>query len=180
MPVPHRPDLYRHVVGLRAVRQFEPTAITDEEVTAILEAGRWTGSARNLQAWAFVVLRQQEDIARLAEAGGPNGPLTRATLAIALVRLPDGNEFDLGRVAQNMMLAAAARGIGSCPVTLHNQQLASEVLELPNDENVARRAVVFGYADDGAEADARADRRAAGRAGRKPLSVLVHSGRFGA
>ncbi|MDH3538822.1 MAG: nitroreductase family protein [Acidimicrobiia bacterium] len=172
-------DCYRHVVGLRAVRWFKPAAIPDEDVTAILEAGRWTGSARNRQAWAFIVMRELEDIARLTRAGRSDGPLSRAALAIALVRLPDGNDFDIGRVAQNMMLAADARGIGSCPVTLHDQQVATEVLELPDEEHVARRAIAFGYPEPEAEAAARSSRRAAGTAGRKALDALVHHGRFG-
>lgn len=179
MSLPDQSDFFRHVVGLRAVRQFEPTAIPEDDVTAILEAGRWTGSARNRQEWAFVVMSESEDIARLVRAGRSDGPLSRANLVIALVRLPDGNDFDVGRVAQNMMLAAAARGIGSCPVTLHDQQIASEALELPDDDHVARRAIAFGYPEPEAEAAARANRRAAGTAGRKPLDVLVHHGRFG-
>ena len=123
-------------------------------------------------------MSEPDDVVRLAEAGLSDSPLTRAALAIALVRLPGGNDFDIGRAAQNMMLAAAARGIGSCPVTLRDQQLAIDVLQLPNEGYLARRAIAFGYPDDQAEAADRADRRSAGGAGRRPLDVLVHRGRF--
>ncbi|MDE0171017.1 MAG: nitroreductase family protein [bacterium] len=177
MPLREQPDCYRHVVGLRAVRRFQAAAIPDDDVVAILEAGRWTGSARNRQAWAFVVMSGPDEVARLAEAGLPGSPLTRAPLAIALVQLPNGNDFDMGRAAQNMMLAAGARGIGSCPVTLRNQQLAADVLQLP-EGYMARRAIAFGFPDDQAEAVDRAERRAGGGAGRRPLERLVHYGRL--
>ncbi len=37
-------------------RVFDPQAVLDDEcITAILEAGRWTPSANNLQPWAFIV-----------------------------------------------------------------------------------------------------------------------------
>ena len=177
MPIPLRPTCYSHVVGLRAVRHFQTRTIPAEEIDAILEAARWTGSARNRQAWAFVVISDPEDIARLAEAGGANGPLTRAVLAIGLVRLPGGNDFDLGRAAQNIMLAAAARGIGSCPVTLHNQERATAILGLP-ENHFAQRAIALGYPDYELEAASRAERRTAGGSGRKPLEVVVHRGAF--
>jgi nitroreductase len=178
MSLPDRPDCYRFVVGLRAVRWFESTPIAAEDRDAILEAGRWTGSARNRQAWAFVVASEPEDIARFALAGRPDGPLSRAALAVALVRLPDGIDFDMGRAAQNMMLAAAARGIASCPVTLHNQDAVPQVLGLPDDEHEALRAIAFGYPAVEAEAASRKERRQRGAAGRKPLDELVHEGRF--
>ena len=88
----NRPECYDHVVGLRAVRRYRDAAITEEDLAAILEAGRWTGSARNRQAWAFVVMSGPEEMARLARAGGAGGPLTHASLAIVLVRLPEGND----------------------------------------------------------------------------------------
>ena len=178
MLLSEQPGCYRHVLGLRAVRRFLTTAVPHDDITAILEAGRWTGSASNRQAWAFVVMSEPDDVARLAQASTSGSPLTRPALAIALVQLPAGNDFDMGRVAQNMMLAAAARGIGSCPVTLRDQERATDVLQLPGEGHVARRAIAFGYPDDRAEASDRADRRAAGGAGRRPLEVLVHSGRF--
>lgn len=178
MSLSEQPDCYRHTLGLRAVRRFQATAIPHDDIIAILEAGRWTGSARNRQAWAFVVMSEPDDVARLAQGAMSGSPLTRAALAIALVQLPTGNDFDMGRVAQNMMLAAAARGIGSCPVTLRDQQRAIDVLQLPGEGHVARRAIAFGYPDDRAEAADRANRRAAGGAGRRPLDVLVHRGRF--
>lgn len=177
MPLREQPGCYRHIVGLRAVRRFQTTAIPQDDITAILEAGRWTGSARNRQAWAFVVMSAPDEVARLAKAGLPDSPLTRAPLVIAQVQLPNGNDFDMGRAAQNMMLAAGARGIGSCPVTLRDQQLAVDVLQLP-EGYLARRAIAFGYPDHRAESADRSDRRAGGGAGRRPLDHLVHYGRF--
>ena len=44
----------------RSIRNFTPEPITDDQITAVLEAGRWAPSARNSQPWDFVVVRDQK------------------------------------------------------------------------------------------------------------------------
>jgi nitroreductase len=167
-------DPYAAVLGLRVVRKYLAQPLSDEDVTAILEAGRWTGSAKNRQDWAFVVIDDPEQQARLADCGRFSQPLRDARFLVIPVRLPDGYEFDIGRVSQNMMLAAAARGVGSCPVTLHDETCAAGVLGLPADHQ-ARYALCFGYPDVAAE---EASRAARSMGGRKPLTDLVRKNRF--
>ena len=149
-PLEPNPSAYEHVLGLRVVRRFLPEPLSSDDIAAILEAGRWTGSSKNQQAWAFVVLDDRPALDNLATAGHFTAPLSEATLALAIVRLPDGNNFDVGRAAQNMMLAAAARGIGSCPITLHETERAADVLGLPAGHS-CRWAIAFGFPDIAAE-----------------------------
>jgi nitroreductase len=89
------------------------------------------------------------------------------------VRTDEGNDFDIGRVAQNLMLAAASRGVGSCPITLHDTARAREVLGIPTAAE-CRYAIALGYPDEEREAVQRADRRAQGFTGRKPIEQIVH------
>ncbi len=167
-------DLSDLVTGLRAVRRYRDEPISPEDAEAILEAGRWTGSAKNRQDWAFLVIDDPELQQRLADTGSFTQPLRDARLVIVPVRLPGGYEFDIGRVAQNMMLGATARGVGSCPVTLHDTDAANEVLGLPGD-HAARYALCFGYPDAQAEAASRSGR---GYGGRKPLEELIVRNRW--
>jgi nitroreductase len=170
-------DTYDVVVGLRAVRHFEPGPLPAETVDAILHAARWTGSSKNLQKWSFVVLEGREVREQLASAGNFTDPVRNASLAVALVWPEDGYEFDIGRVAQSMMLAAASVGVASCPVTLHDEDRAREVLGVPGDHR-CRYAIAFGIPDLEAEEADRARRRAAGWGGRKPPSQLFHRDRY--
>lgn len=160
---------YDTIVGLRVVRRYLPMPVAGEDVSVILEAGRWTGSAKNRQDWSFLIVDDADQQSRLAECGTFSQPLRDARLLIVPVRLPGGYEFDIGRVAQNMMLAGATRGVGSCPVTLHDEACAAEVLNLPADHS-ARYALCFGYPDVEAEAQHRATRSMGGR---KPISELI-------
>lgn len=171
-------EAYAAALGLRVVRHYRDEAIPGAEVEAILEAARWTGSSKNLQQWAFVVLDERSDLDRLASAGRSTDPIRNAPLAVALVWPEEGYEFDVGRAAQNMMLAAAALGVGSCPITLHHEDRARQVLGL-HPGHRCRYAIAFGYPDDDAEEADRRRRRAAGKGGRRPLGDLVSYGRFG-
>jgi nitroreductase len=160
---------YDIVKGLRVVRQYTDEPIGENDIHRILEAGRWTGSSKNLQRWAFVPLRTASARHALAACGTFSTPLRNASFGVALVRLPEGYEFDIGRVAQNMMLAAASLGIGSCPVTLHDGDCAHRTLRLPEGHS-CRYAIAFGREDTEAEALARARRRYGGR---KPFGEVV-------
>ena len=68
---------------------------------------------------AGLVVRGARRCGGEAGGGGSRG-LHRSdaggTVAIAIVQEPGGYEFDSGRLAQNIMLAADAVGVASCPV----------------------------------------------------------------
>ena len=107
--------------SLRVVREFDPRPLEPWIVERILNAGRRTGSSKNRQRWAFVVCRDRGQLAQLATLGPWAGHLAGAAVAIALVtpdpRVADAPlsiTWDLGRVAQNMALAAHSLGAGTC------------------------------------------------------------------
>jgi nitroreductase len=124
-------DAYKNVIGLRALRSYDSRSLSDPDLHAILQAARWTGSSKNRQDWALVVVTDAAQKDRLAECGDFTDPLRRAPLGFALVQEPTGYEFDIGRLAQNLMLAARAIGVATCPVTFHRSEDAASVLGLP-------------------------------------------------
>ncbi len=174
MMLEHSDETYRSVLGLRTVRRFLPDQVADSDLTKILEAARWTGSAKNRQSWSFVVIRDREQLDRLAACGDFTVPVRNAPLVIAPVQHPDGYEWDMGRVAQNIMLSAAAIGVGSCPITLHRDDDVRPVLGIP-DGYRCRYVVALGYPDVDAES---AGRAASPMGGRKPIEELVRFERF--
>lgn len=158
-------EAYRNVLQLRVVRQFQERPISDPHLHAILEAGRWTGTSKNRQAWSIVVITDPDQKKRIAECGDFTDPVRRAPLAIALVQETEGYEFDIGRLAQNLMLAANPLGVGTCPVTFHRADDAAKVLGVP-DGALCRYGIAFGYPAEG--------QTPAKFGGRKPLDEFVH------
>src|SRR5919109_4892541 len=103
--------------GLRAVRQLRPDPLPDAVLHDILEVARWSGSAGNRQPWDLVVVRDRDMLARLAAIEGANaGHLANAAAGIAIVirrEVPDLDAYDEGRLAERILLAAAAHGVGA-------------------------------------------------------------------
>ena len=161
---------YEFVLSLRAIRGYGEQPISSEDMTAILEAARWTGSSKNLQNWAFVVVSDREQLRRVAGCGRYTDPVRNSAATIVIVEEPGGNEFDSGRAAQNIMLAAKASGVASCPITLHDTEKAGAILGL-SEGRTCHYAVALGYPAPGAEP--------AVFGGRKPLSDLVHWDTYG-
>ena len=162
-------DTYDAILGLRAIRSFEPRAVDPHDLDRVLEAARWTGSSKNRQNWSLVLVDDLDRKAAVAAAGDFTTPIDAAPMVICLVEEPGGYEFDTGRLAQNIMLAADALGLASCPITLHRDADAADALGLPEDRR-CRYAIAIGYPAPGA-----GPRRFGGR---KPVGELVHRNRY--
>ncbi len=168
-------EAWQAINSVRVVRKFADRPLDPDHLNRILDAGRRTGSSKNRQDWAFVVVRDRERLHQLAKVGRYADHLARAPAAIALVRPDAKNEhqlrtfmWDLGRAAQNMVLAAWELGIGSVPATVYDLDLASRLLSLPDDRR-CDFLLSFGY-----PADPSALTAPNRPGGRLPLDAVVH------
>jgi nitroreductase len=162
--------------SLRAVRSFRPDPVPQDVVDDVLEVARWSGSASNRQPWELVVIRKKETLEVLARLEGYARHLAGAPLGILLVMAgerPTEETYDEGRLAERVMLAAMAHGVGSSVgwIVGGGREAAREILGVPEGRMV-RTAISLGYPDEEAR------RQRAGRA-RKPLSEIVHEERYG-
>ena len=171
-------ETWQAINTVRVVRKFSDEPIAAEHLERILNAGRRTGSSKNDQHWAFIVIRDRDHLRELAAVGHYADHLAGATLAIAIVT-PDATGhynnsvmWDNGRAAQNMVLAAWELGIGSVPATVYDHELASRLLGLPDDRR-CDFLLSFGHPADPAKLTA--PNRAGGRV---DLSDLVHEERW--
>lgn len=151
-------DSYRAVVTKRDTRSYADKPIPDEVLRRILQAGRMAGSSKNMQPVRLIVLRDKDLVREVASCGRFTEPLLAADVAVAVCCAPDGSDFDAGRAAQNMMVAAWGEGIASCPTSMHDQPCVREKLELPQDveDPVTGRkgwrvvvTIAFGYPQGG-------------------------------
>lgn len=159
-------DAYRAVVDKRDQRVFLPTPIPDGALRRILQAGRMTGSSKNREPNRFVVVSDRERRAALAGLSRFARWLAEAAAVVVLVQT-EAHEFDAGRCAQNMMVAAWAEGIGSCPAHLPEAEVA-KLLGVPAGVTI-NRVLGFGYVDPAQAAPPASVARR-----RRPLEELVH------
>jgi nitroreductase len=157
-------NVFDVIKSKRAVRQFKDEALSSEIINQILEAGRLSGSAKNMQPWHFVAVQDRAKLAALSHCGTFAGHLAGASLGVALVTsdlfLRLTVPFDLGRAAQNMMLTAWAAGIGSEMATIYQPDRARDVLNIPPEFTVPW-CISFGYPVDSAQRPARKEGRRA-------------------
>jgi nitroreductase len=163
---------------LRAVRSFRRDPVPQEVVDDVLEVARWSGSASNKQPWEILIIRERDTLRSLASLGGYAGHLAGAPLGIVLVMAGERAEqetYDEGRLAERIMLAAHAHGVGSCIGWFAGQgrDAAREVLRIPQ-EKMVRTAISLGYPAE----ETRRSRTGRGKA-RKPLGEIVHHERYG-
>ena len=172
-------ETWEAINGVRVVRRFDGRPVEPAHLERILNGGRRTASSKNQQAWAFIVVRDRDLLRQLASVGHYADHLADAPAAIALVRPEAGNEhqlrsimWDLGRAAQNMVLAAWELGIGSVPATVYDLALASRLLGLPDDQR-CDFLLSFGYPADPSALSA--PNRPGGR---KVLDEVIHEERW--
>ncbi len=164
-------EAYKTIIKRRAVRDFEDKDIPEDALHRILQAGRMSGSSKNSQPWTFIVIRERATREALAGCGDFAQHLVGAPLAVAIVFDPEyyRGEFDSGRAAQNMMLAAWADGIGSCIASMHREADAKAVLGVPEE---LRLQHVFSFGYPVLESDG-AIKRSSSLGGRKSMEDII-------
>lgn len=131
-------DVHLAIASKRDVRAYAPGALDPATEARLLDAGRLTGSARNRQPARLVVA--ESAVARAAVAAAVYVPATAqgAALVVAVAVTPGGGlvDFDAGRMAQGMMIAAWADGIASCPNGVADHGALAAPLGLAAEERV--------------------------------------------
>jgi len=155
-------DAFLAIASKRDERAYAERPLPDDVVTRILDAGRLAGSAVNRQPWQFVVVSDRDALATAVYA--PQNVLT-AALVVAIV---GARGFDVGRCAQNMMLAAWNDGVASCPNGIRDAERAAQVVG--GEVGVV---LSFGYPARPRDPESRAAAEWSARAKRKPLDELI-------
>ena len=165
-------DVYECLRDRRTVRHFKPEPVPEATLTRILNAARWAPSSRNQQPWHLVVIKNRETLAQIGQIAGTGSFVADAPLAIALLmESADQPQMDGGRALQQMEIMAWSEGLGTCFVTLREdeREKVAGLLDIPADL-VLITILPFGFRSEDFQ----------GRGvPRKPLSEMVHHETFG-
>ena len=168
-------DVWEAIRKKRAVRHYTDEPLPEDVVRRIIDAGRRAQSAKNTQPWDFIAVQDREMLQKLSDAGAWLRHVARAALVVGIVTpSPEGNErypwnmFDAGQAASYMQLAALELGVGSCPGTIYDEDLARDLLGIPPDRSF-RLLLTFGY-----PAERQRRPSVVKKGGRRPLDEVVH------
>ena len=138
-------------------KKYSDRPVEQEKLDAILEAGRWAPTAKNLQEQHIYVLRSPEALAKM-DAVTPCRYGAGTVLAVAydkhnVFTYPGGKRDsgmeDAAIVATHMILAAASVGVDSCWINFFDPEKLAEALELPANEEILM-LMDLGYKAEGA------------------------------
>ncbi|HHT36737.1 MAG: nitroreductase family protein [Candidatus Wallacebacter cryptica] len=139
----------------RSIRKYKNQPIEPEKLDAVLEAARLAPSARNAQLWKFVVVQDESVRNQLAEATNYKF-IAEAPVVIAGVSLDPERVMrcevpayavDLAIAMTNITLAAQALGLGTCWIGGFDQQIAREVLGIPEKYKIVE-LMPLGYPEE--------------------------------
>ena len=164
-------EAYLGIVSRREVRDYAAGPLEPEVEHRILDAGRLAGSAKNRQPWTFVVVRDDRAVEAVAESVFEPTNVRGAAFLVAVV-MSGGAGIDAGRAVQNMLLAAHAQGVGSCPNGISDRVGLNRALRLPEETTVAT-VLTFGYPAKPRDPARRSAEEWVARANRKPFDEVV-------
>jgi nitroreductase len=135
-------DVFKAIQSRYSVRGYKPDAVSDADLTKVLEAGRQAPTAANRQPFRIIVVHTEGREEELARIYGRRW-FTQAPLVLAVVAVPGEawrrtddkpyDEVDATIAMDHMILAATALGLGTCWVAAFDPAAAREVLGLPDD-----------------------------------------------
>lgn len=172
----HVPEMIRE---RRSIRAFTDKEISEGDAELLVEAACLAPSAGNRQPWEFVIVRDEKNKRRLAEAAYGQYFIAEAPIVFVVCADPGRSASRYGRrgtelyclqdtaaAVQNLLLTAKANGLGSCWIGAFDEVRAAEVVGAPKD--VRPIAIVpVGYP---AESPPQRPRRR--------LSEVIHKERF--
>lgn len=113
-------SVLENILNRKSVRNYvKGKEVTDEQIEKILKAGMAAPSARNLQPWEFIVVKDRKILDALAEKSPHGKMLSDASLAIVVagnLNIEGVSDFwiqDTSAVTQNILLEVEALGLGA-------------------------------------------------------------------
>lgn len=153
-------DTIKMLLSRRSIRRYKAVQIKDEELNAILEAGRFAPSAANQQSALFIVVQDKTIIAKLSKMnaavmGKDMDPFYGAPTVILVLGEKDkaAPVEDASLAMGNMFNAAFSLGIGSCWIHRVRQMFESDEGKLllkewgVISEYIGVGACILGYPD---------------------------------
>ena len=168
-------EVISNILNRRSIKRYTDEKVKKEDLDLIVEAGLYAPSGSNKQAAIMAVIQDEEMIRRLERLNaivvGKDPDLIHGFYNAKTIILTLGDKnvstsvYDASLVMENMMLAAASLGIGSCWIhrgklmfeTQEGKQILKEIGITGDYEGVG--ICLLGYADMIPQAQPRKENR---------------------
>jgi len=131
----------------RSIRSYKPKKIEDDKLEYILQAFRKAPSAKNLQPWKLVVVKNKKKIGDLAIACNNQTFISEAPVIIVACAKEDeaygvmggymnSYPIDIAIAMEHLILAATEKGLGTCWIGAFKEKLVKDLLKIPENVRV--------------------------------------------
>jgi nitroreductase len=153
----------------RSIRTYTQQAVPQDVIEEIVDCARLAPTALNDQPWDFIVVTGRELLVQIPPMLGHAKFIADAAFAVlVLAREASYAVEDCCAATENLLIAAAAHGLGACWVAGTRQEYGPAVVKAfgaPADRQLVA-IVSFGYPAEEPEVE------------KRPLSEVIHWEKF--
>jgi len=161
----------------RSVRKYKSDPVPEDVLARVLEAARLAPSAKNIQPWKFIVVRDRVTKRKLAKASFEQDFISDAAVVVAACGFPEKAyprqgrymnswPIDVAIAFEHLILQATEEGLGTCWIGSFDEAEVKAVLVVPEEARVLA-LTPLGWPDESPR-----DR------GRKPLDEILSYEKF--
>jgi len=133
-------DVFEAFRKRKSSRSYAGTPVPDEVLVNIMEAARLAPSAGNVQPWHFIIVRDEEKRRRIAKGCRYGKFLSESPVVIIACgnkkASPRWYAVDTSIAVEHIVLAATARGLGTCWIGMFSEEEIREMVDLPDQYDV--------------------------------------------
>lgn len=147
-------DLTEGLETRRSIRSYQDKEVPDQVLEELLELVRWAPSATNNQPWRFIIIKDEKRKASLrgglrdALISFSNHILEAPVVVVAWYTpsriLKRYQVSDVSNAIMYLLLAAHAKGLGTCWIGWFSEDRVKEVVALPKKAKVVA-LITLGY-----------------------------------
>ncbi|MBS7610157.1 nitroreductase family protein [Candidatus Bathyarchaeota archaeon] len=142
----------------RSVRSYLETPVPDDLLYQLLEAARLAPSAANIQPWHFIIVKDKEKRAKIANCCSYGRFLVESPIVIVGCgdekASPRWYAIDTSIALENLIIAATGLGLGTCWIGSFDEGKLASLLQLPRNLRVIA-LVSVGYSRERKDLGAR-------------------------
>lgn len=161
-------EIIHEIAERRSVRKYKSDPVDEKDILQIIEAARLAPSGSNTQSWRFIIVKDENTKAKIAEADHHQKWMLSAPIFIVCIadissRIEDYQTLELDETSSSpelkliirdtaiaisyMLLEAEHIGLDTCWTGWYDQKEMKRVLGLPNYMYVSG-IVTVGYGDE--------------------------------
>lgn len=138
-------NVFEAIKQRRSIRSYQDKPIEEDKLLRVLEAGRAAPSAKNLQEWRYVIVKDKDLRKKVAVAANNQYFIAEApVIIVGCATMADyvltcgqpAHSIDLAISMDHMTLQAVEEGLGTCWIGAFKEDEMKKLLNIPLEMRV--------------------------------------------